>query len=514
MLARDPSKRQPSAAAVAAALEPFGPHAQATRASGVVTTQKLAATLVPTKTARPVVRTTLTAPVKQRSRLVRYALVLAGAAVLMIAAATGVGVGVWYSLQEPEAAQNPSSAGPVAKKTGRDLDVPPVTSANIKPGSPKAKIEPEPKIDAGPKPGSAPKRDRRPKNQEPPKGEPKAPEPIRVLLDMLHGNDNALRKKAVLGILQLGEAGRAAQDDLIETLNNKDNDEELRTAVAFALGKLGTTKAVPVLLARIVDDEERHQVRLEACTSLVAIGVCAEVRAAVPQLIEVLDNPKQPMVVRARVLWSLCIHQNGLNQYNGLLTSLTRILAEPELPAKMLRYHAAHLLCALQGPQAPQEVLPVLREYLHDDKVRLFGPMGQKVGITLYGELRPDMKGAVVQVSGEGDGRVMALIALGRLGYERTKTDAAIIAQVTKLRDGDMFHADLRKEAGKLLNQWGVTDAAAADRLAGLDRSRRGHPLPGRGARRPTGALRFGGRQRAPLGSVDRQKEVHLRLQH
>jgi HEAT repeat protein len=291
---------------------------------------------------------------------------------------------------------------------------------------------------------------------------------VPILHDVLRIGDLDLKKRAALGLGNIGEAAKPAEDDLLKAL--KHPDAGLRHNATVALGMLKSTKAVPNLVGFIVDDNEKERVRVAACVALQSIGACDEARAAVDALIGVLANPKQVVSVRERILWSLRVHRVDLLKYDKLFTAMAKILVEPGLKSaksdvgrfsgKMLRYDSAFLLGVLKAADAPNEVFPVLLEFLHDDKIRIY--TGINVKSTGRHIEKPKPGEDEVYERGFEDGRIMAIRALERIGYERTKANpnrrcrAGIIAQLLLMRDGPTFEPAIRENAGKLLGDWGV----------------------------------------------------------
>jgi HEAT repeat protein len=280
---------------------------------------------------------------------------------------------------------------------------------------------------------------------------------VPVLHGMLRQGDLDLKRRAALALRNTGEAGKVAENDLIAALKHKDAD--LRHNAAVALGGLKSTRAVPALVERVADMQEKEHVRVAGAVALLNIGMCDEAVAAVPRLIEVLENPKQPAIVRWRLLWSLRVHKEGLLKYDQLHDAMTKVLTEPgrRLKAanggKMLRYDCAFLLGVLKGPDAPEEALPVLQEFLFDDSIRLFTTLYIKNSGT-----GPEIKGPDGKVieRGDQDGRIMAIWALERIGHARVKSYPKIIAQLRAMRDDEAFEPEIRERAGAVLDKWGV----------------------------------------------------------
>jgi HEAT repeat protein len=292
-------------------------------------------------------------------------------------------------------------------------------------------------------------------------GGPEAKAAVPILRDMLKGNSLDLKKRAALGFRHMGETAKQALPELLNAL--KHEDAGLRYNVAVALGGLKFPEAVPALVERIVDDKEKEQVRAAACMALQTTGLCDQAIAAVNALVGVLDNPKQPVLVRERILWSLRVHNTDLLKYDTVLNAMTKLLTEPGLKTrqsstgqnsgKMLWYDTAFLLGVLMGPEAPEAVMPVLQEFMGDDHVRIF--LGLKVASTGTGKERPMSDKSTVNESGDSDGRIMALKALGRIGKDRVMVNVAIMNQLRKMRAGPPFEPEIQQEAAAILTQWG-----------------------------------------------------------
>jgi HEAT repeat protein len=279
-----------------------------------------------------------------------------------------------------------------------------------------------------------------------------------VLLTLLRSNDLELKRRAALAFRSTGEAGKVAENDLIAALKHKDT--EMRYNAAMALGGVKSHKAVPALVERIADTQETEQVRVAGAVALLDIDKCNEAVAAVPRLIEILDNPKQPAIVRWRILWSLRVHKDDLLKYDQLFTTMTKILTEPNLKTvtsssghnsgKMLRYDCAFLLGVLKAEKAPAEVLAVLQEFLQDDSIRIYtGSTATGGGAKVEGS--GGGKGTVSE-RGDEDGRIMAIKALERIGPDRVKGHKDILEQLHKMAaNNSMFEPQIRQAAQQAL---------------------------------------------------------------
>src|SRR5207249_4427116 len=117
----------------------------------------------------------------------------------------------------------------------------------------------------------------------------------------------------------------------------------------------------------------------------------------------VLQDAKQPAVVRWRLLWALRVHHLDLLKYDTLFTAMKNVLTEPALKketstgSKMLRYDCAYLLGVLKRQEAPEEVLPVLQDFLFDDHIRIFTGISASAGGTSSETKKTDSKGTVIE---------------------------------------------------------------------------------------------------------------------
>jgi HEAT repeat protein len=291
-------------------------------------------------------------------------------------------------------------------------------------------------------------------------GGPEARAGAEVLLEVLQKGDLDLKRRAALAFRNTGEAGKIAQDDLIALLKHR--DDELRYNSTVALGGLKSGKAVPALVERMADMQEKENVRIASAVSLFDIGKCPEAAAAVPKLIEILQNPKQPAVVRWRLLWALRVHQGDLLKYDQLFTTMKNVLGEQGLQeqmsssghasGKMLRYDCAFLLSVLKQKAAPDEVVPVLKDFLYDDHIRIY--TGVKTGTGGAKVEGGGGGGGSVNEQGDQDGRIMAIKAIQQLGHDRVKGNAAILDQLRKMTMPP-FEPEIREAAQAVLTAWG-----------------------------------------------------------
>jgi len=105
------------------------------------------------------------------------------------------------------------------------------------------------------------------------------------LLQVLHHEDAALRRKAVMAIGETRAIGLDAIPHLVEVLEDK--DEAVRREAARALGRIGAAAAVPSLVLALSDGPD-DLVRVSAAEALGRIGPRAKV--AIPALIAALTH--------------------------------------------------------------------------------------------------------------------------------------------------------------------------------------------------------------------------------
>jgi hypothetical protein len=223
--------------------------------------------------------------------------------------------------------------------------------------------------------------------------------------------------------------------------------------------KTDANKMVPALVDRVVDNSENAEVRVAAAMSLQFIGHCEEATKAMSRLASVVDDTNQPVRVRERILWAMRVHGSDLVGNSQVVHALTKVLTEEKLkdPAnggKMLRYDSAYLLSVYNRvAKAPDEVFPVLLDFLKDPTVRIFTGINTKISGVKEGGGQSQ---AGVKEQGGHDGRVMVIQALEQLGYKRAAEQPAIMQTLREMRDGTLVvDQNLRDAATKLLKEWG-----------------------------------------------------------
>jgi HEAT repeat protein len=250
--------------------------------------------------------------------------------------------------------------------------------------------------------------------------------------------DPELRKQAAAVLKNIGPAAQAALTPLRKAL--ADPDPELRRNVAVALGGLGTA-AVPAfddLIKVLANPQENPDVRVEAATSLAAIAK-AMAQAGdtpnpkyIPELVPIL-GPNTNDKVRERALWVLRIYPNQLPEHQEVFDALLKIVSAPrDRTDKMLRYDAAFMVGAFWREKTPKAALDVLLDFLNDDSIKIYTGTGVASG-GVVGAERTGGKASVKDL-GKGDGRVMAVLALRRIGPEVVRQRQDIMRQLRALR--------------------------------------------------------------------------------
>lgn len=278
-------------------------------------------------------------------------------------------------------------------------------------------------------------------------GGPEAVPALNVLLDALRRGEPELRRQAAAAIRNLGPEAKAAVPYLIAAL--RDADEETRGNVALALGGLSSSAeaAYLPLVDRVADGKETADNRFKAATALQRLGSAPDSEKALPTLLGILTDPDQNGRVRWRIVWALRAHQEKLLRLPGIFPAFTKVLGEKRTADnRMLRYDCAYMLGMLQQADAPDAALNVLREYLDDDTIRIFRGAKSSVGGT--GLESGSGKASFAEV-GTGDGRVLAIQALRKIGPARVGRRKDIVAKLEDLARTAM-DPDLKMQAAEL----------------------------------------------------------------
>ncbi len=279
-------------------------------------------------------------------------------------------------------------------------------------------------------------------------GGPDAAAAVPILVDALRTGDLELKRTAAAAIKNIGPDARAALPTLRDALN--DPDEELRANAAVAVGGIGEAAAPVVrdLVRHLADPKESTRVRVETAVALSRIGPVPEAVDAVPTLLSILANPANDAKVRERILWALRVHKGNLRSLN-VFPALIKVMSEPRYPgSNMLRYDCAYILGLFLENEAPEKTLDVLLEFLKDQNILIY--TGTTVGA---GGASTETKSGRTKIEekGFGDGRLMAIAALEKVGTVRVRRRPDIIQQLHVLADNSEIQAELRKKTQELL---------------------------------------------------------------
>jgi HEAT repeat protein len=278
-------------------------------------------------------------------------------------------------------------------------------------------------------------------------GTPEGDVAMPILADTLQTGDRQIRHQAVLALGKLGDP--AGLPHIVKSLSDADTD--MRRFAALALGNMGSRAepAIPELLKMVTNRAENADVRVQAATALNAIGKGGAARDAVPALVRVLEDTGDDPKVRERIIWALRVHGvSALAELPGVVPALTKILGEPRRAGvKMLYFDSAYMLGMIEQAKAPDKALDVLLEFLRDD------------GILIYvGTKAPKLKGPEndadrrFRETGMGDGRLMAIHALARIG-PRAAARADIVQELRAIAGNPRLWTKLRDEAREVLEK-------------------------------------------------------------
>jgi len=253
---------------------------------------------------------------------------------------------------------------------------------------------------------------------------------VPILIDAIKQKGNAeVRRQAAIALFNIGPDAHEAVPSLIQAL--ADDDAELRTNAALGLGGIGpkAQPAVPHLVKLLANSKEQKAARVEAATALARIGPVPAAIEAIPALVKVLEDPSNETKIRERVVWALRPHyvKRADADLPGVFEAFKKVLSEPKAErSRMLRYDCAYMLGMLQRKDAPKEALDTLLDFLHDKTILIYrGTTAKPPGIKEI--LNPPPKRLD---SGNGDGRVMAVQALMRIGFDRVGKRNDIIKQL------------------------------------------------------------------------------------
>ncbi|MBI3824040.1 MAG: HEAT repeat domain-containing protein [Planctomycetes bacterium] len=282
-------------------------------------------------------------------------------------------------------------------------------------------------------------------------GGDKAVPALPVLLEAAKDRDAdpQVRRQTVLAIRNIGKEAVGAMPELIRLLRD-DDDEEVRKHAALAIGGIGAEAAksgatfvqhiepaVPILVEKIQNANERPEVRRECAMCLARIGRVPAADGIAPKLLAVLGDPDHDATVRERVMWALRVHEDNLTSFAGAKETFSKIMKEPRNQQnKMLRYDCAYMLGMIWKADAPDHALDLLLEFLHDKEIKIYrgtDTIAGSGGVEIVGA-----KGKVTDV-GFGDGRTMATDALANIGPTRYGQRQDIMKQLQVIVDTTQY---------------------------------------------------------------------------
>jgi HEAT repeats len=223
---------------------------------------------------------------------------------------------------------------------------------------------------------------------------------------------------------------------------------------AVALGGLAETAgpAVLDLVRHLANPKESAKVRTEAAVALSRIGAVPDAVNSVPLLLKGLENPRDDAKVRERIMWALRVHQANLRNLN-VFPTFEKILIEPRLQeTRMLRYDCAYMLGLFLEKEASKATLDVLHEFLKDKTILIYTGTTAKTGAT---GTEVQGKKTEIEEKGYGDGRVMAVAALDRIGVERVLARPEIVRELEFLANDPGTLSDMRQKTKEFLRKLG-----------------------------------------------------------
>ena len=276
---------------------------------------------------------------------------------------------------------------------------------------------------------------------------------VDVLLDTLKIGDLEVKRQAAAAFRNVGSSAERAVPELIACL--QESDGELRSNAALALGGIGrkSEPAVVPLVALVGNRTEPGDIRVKAAVALSMIGDVKPAVDAAPKLLYIVVDPKEEGRVRERVMWALRVHAIKLRDMPGVLKAFLQILNEPATnDNRMVRLDCAYLTGMVFGPKSPPDVFPVLLEYLKDDTLQVY----RNTSSAVSGAAQETTAGkASSRELGDGDGRKLALDALGSIGPTVMRGQPDILAEVRRLADSDRTIPSFRKQCRDYLRTVG-----------------------------------------------------------
>jgi HEAT repeat protein len=276
---------------------------------------------------------------------------------------------------------------------------------------------------------------------------------VPVLREALRSGDPAIRSQAAAALNNIGPRAAPALPDLIAALSDK--QARVRMLATVGLGGLGkeAQQAIPALVHVVKKSDEQVGVRYFAASALANIGYCEAAVQAVPDIIQILTDPKAPYSVRWKLISALRVHNFRLKSMKEVLDGLEKVLTEPpHAEGNLLRYDAAYILGMIQGPSASEKTLDTLQDFLSDSTILLY--KGSETDVSGGAKEGMAAQAASVREKGSDDGRVMAVQALDEMGRRRVVARPEVVKQLRAIAADAKANTTLREEAKKLLSKF------------------------------------------------------------
>jgi HEAT repeat protein len=283
-----------------------------------------------------------------------------------------------------------------------------------------------------------------------------AADAVPILREALRTGNLEVRRSAALAMHNVREAAAPAIPELLAALNESDKD--LRENAALALSGIGKAAgpAVPALVKIVANPDVPVTVRRNAVVALSNMGDLPQIRERMPQLLEVLGNPRDDGEVRARMTWLLypAIEKKDRDILDAAKPIMERVCAEsPTKDNAIARYQCGYLLAIQYTTQTPDSAVSALQDWLYDTSTVNFG--GVQTSADASGSERKGKGTSATEIVG-GDSRCAAVRGLGLVGRERVVARPEIVDQLRRLADDAKAFPELRKDCRNLLKKLGV----------------------------------------------------------
>lgn len=188
------------------------------------------------------------------------------------------------------------------------------------------------------------------------------------IVKLLEDEDSEVRSKSAWALGELGNTSKLVLQGLLSRLNSEEKNSRVRYSVAQALVKLGDASE-PVLrelFSQFNDKKEDSWVRLSAIEILVKLGNTSE--SMLQGLLNRLADKEEDSWVRSRAAWALGeLSKASEAVVQGLLSQL-----RSERKDSMVRYKVAEVLIKLNCVN--QDIICVLENLSHDNSFLVRDP--------------------------------------------------------------------------------------------------------------------------------------------